>query len=215
MDQRPLGRRLAADRDQRGADRPGMGDHQRRTRAARDHRQRCPRALHLLSERLSSGEREAFLGGLERREQLGRDGGDLRRPACPPSSRDRTRSGPRARSAPRRSPRRRRPRSGAPGAAASTRSRPPVGGDARREPRGLLLAGRRQRRIAPAENQAMRVVRGLAVPGEQHRHDHVRHCRARAERVLANVAKSAMPGSKTPRAGRKRVASSPAVQIDE
>ena len=34
MGQRPLRRRLAPDRDQRGADRPGMGDHERRARAA-------------------------------------------------------------------------------------------------------------------------------------------------------------------------------------
>ena len=175
--QRALRRRRAADRDQRGPDRSRMGDYERGSRTGGDHVQRSQRALDLLSDRLSLGEHEVLLGRLEGCEHARGSRGEFRdRPALPASAiglnqvlehgwLDADRLGDDGR--------------GLPG---SEQWRAPdrgqrVGGDACREPCGLFPANRRQRRVVPAEDQAVRIVRGLAVPGEEHRHDHVEDSR--------------------------------------
>ena len=166
-----LRRRPAPDRQQRRADRPDVGDHQRGLRPVRDPIQRRARPRDLMGERLAAGEREAVGGRLEgresaparsrRRSATGQPSHSPRSDSASPSSTDTRRA---------RSPRRRSPRSCARGAAASDQTSAIAGSGGRRGQRlGLPAPERRERRIATAQDQAVGVVGGLAVPGQEQR----------------------------------------------
>ena len=156
--------------DQRSADRARVGDDERRLRPGGDARQRPAGAQHLGADRLPSGEGELRVPVLEGGEQLGAVTGQhrLRAPLPLPTGRldevvDDHRLAPDRRAGDRR------------GLTGSQERRAPDGGDAAcprldREMSGLPLAQLRERRVAPAQDQAVGVVSGLPVSGEEQGH---------------------------------------------